>query len=146
VRFVLYCSGSSTGVIYASSSYPFYWEAESVTPAGAAPWTDFTVTHASYAAESSGGTGYVPGYRTSGADGEWLELRGRILVANTTNADIVGTFPTGYRPLRSVNFSFGNGQSTYIGGTINPSGQLVVNRTVSSVSWLSLDGIRISLK
>jgi hypothetical protein len=88
----------------------------------------------------------VPGHRRWGADDEWLELRGRILVTNTANVDVIGQFPTGYRPLRSVNFSFGDNQSTYIGGTINTSGQLVVNRIVSGVSWLSLDGIRISLK
>ncbi|MDH2424765.1 hypothetical protein [Sphaerisporangium sp. TRM90804] len=107
-------------------------------------WTVLTSNDGDYTAETSGGTGYEPGFRLAGAAGETVELRGRFNVTNTVNADIFAILPAGARPARTVNVQWGNNAGTAITGSINPSGQLIVNRSVTSAGFVALDGIRFS--
>jgi hypothetical protein len=102
-------------------------------------WTALGADHPNYTPEDpSSGTGYEPAYRV---EGDLVRLRGRYNVTNTTNADVIVTVPAAIRPDRAVYWQYGNNAGTAITGQLQANGQMVVNRTVSSAGFVSVDGI-----
>ncbi len=104
-------------------------------------WTALSATNGAYTAVTSGDTDHPPAYRLEGQASEIVRLRGRFTVTNTTANDVVTTLPTGARPSKVIRAQVPNGQSTYIGVSVGSNGQVIIGRTVSSASWVSLDGI-----
>jgi hypothetical protein len=109
-----------------------------------AAWTVLTSNDADYTPVDSANDEWQPAVRLVGPANETVQMRGRVNVTTTVLNDTPFTLPSQFRPSKTVRISLANGQSTAIHASINTSGVMTIGRGVSSVSWLSFDGVQFS--